>query len=614
MNNLPIRWRFRLRAGLLMGVLSLGLNTAPVNAWDAGIKGCKHTECLDGTYQGYGSGWSGNTHLWLVNRAIEQLSAMGGAGKMIAARMNEPSCRTQWENGLWETDDTWTDASSYPGSHFYNPLKKWWDGTSTTNANTYLIAGTDQGWYWETGDAKQQAGSRVTVSGALFTAGQCFHLGRALHYLTDMTQPMHTGAFSGASTPTGLHPVWELYVVPLAKSLTPTAWDNRFVTDPSCNGAAMTYGVWSGNEYANTYYRPSTNIEFARQSRVAGATNTCSPDEVFELVARRSSSMWSKKLYNELTVGDGCTYTIFPANDGNSYNFTGACFRARPSSDIIAKQILADAVPSVTAYLYSMRHMIAAVRQTAGCKAEVWGLGSVLNPATGAYPLMKLVSDKWEYQNRDAKLLAVGGPTCEVWTADKDGKVSGPTGGKTVLATAKALAIGGNGDVWMIDAASKPAKLNRTDMQFYEPTNPVPVEKIAVSPTGVLYMVSPGNLVHKRQGDGWVNTGATALIDDWSQSISFKPDGSLWAIGTVARDQDFIWGTDSVDSQGPSNLYEANWNIQNMSTNGSWAVFPTAAARSIDAGGNAPLAITKNGTVWKFDGANWVLVPWIYTN
>lgn len=552
-------WRFgRMPSSF---ALAWALSIVPSSAWDAGPTQCKHDECIDGIHSAYGSRWSGNTHLWLVNQAIKQLSTLNlPAATYIANRLNEPTCRTNWELGLWDTDDKWVDYDNYPGSHFYNPRNVWWDG-SYTKAKTYLVLGTDQGWYWENAEAKSQAASRILAAGGLLTDNQCYQLGRALHYLTDMTQPMHVTSFSGLTVPTQLHPVWEMYVVPLAKGLTPAAFGGRFQSNMPC----------------------------------AVPTN-CTSDEIFEMTAWRTSDTWRYDIMNILLAGEGCTYTLL------GYNTTGACFRAYTPSDTLARQILADAVPSVTAYLYSLRNNIAVVRQTATCGNVTWGISNAKGPGTSSYRLMKLVGSSWTDQNVAANYLAVGGPNCEVWSADSSGTVTGPTGGVTVLAKAKGLAVGANGDVWMIDQADVPAKLDRSNMQFYEPANPAisrsAVSRIAVSPTGVLHATVNNIIVKLGSNNQWINLAGVPT----GREISFSSDGTLWAIGTAVQDRDKGWSTvPESDNQGP---FDPNYNIQSMNGAGSWTIVPGSAV-NIDAGGTAPIVLTRQGVVWTRSGSTW---------
>ena len=59
-----------------------------------------------------------------------------------------------------------------------------------------------------------------------------YELGLALHYVSDMTQPMHSSSFAATQIPLSLHPVFEDYV-PSVQGRFPArgAWDGRYRKD-----------------------------------------------------------------------------------------------------------------------------------------------------------------------------------------------------------------------------------------------------------------------------------------------------------------------------------------------------------------------------------------------
>src|SRR5277367_3888173 len=62
--------------------LCVVLNPVNVPAWDAGPKECKHDECS-------GKDWRGNTHLFVVNRALDLLAKSDDPiARKAVARMN----------------------------------------------------------------------------------------------------------------------------------------------------------------------------------------------------------------------------------------------------------------------------------------------------------------------------------------------------------------------------------------------------------------------------------------------------------------------------------------------------------------------------------------------
>ena len=87
---------------------------------------------------------SGNTHLWIVNRAIELLKKSNDPeAKAAAAKFESALVIKNIQQGLWDGDSSeeGTDHVDYPnnmGTHFYNPTgKDWWGGS--TKVVTYDI-------------------------------------------------------------------------------------------------------------------------------------------------------------------------------------------------------------------------------------------------------------------------------------------------------------------------------------------------------------------------------------------------------------------------------------------------------------------------------------------
>lgn len=171
--------------------------------------------------------WMGNTHLWILNRALDMLSASSEPkAKRAAGILNESSCKLELMDGLWDADDG--DLADRPekaaGSHFYNAAGL--DATGkATNTIAYMF-GIDVGLIR---NARSSIKDRLSRIGDLTRPGQCRDLGIALHYLTDLTQPMHSSSFSGGQSPLMLHPVMEEYV-PTIQSRFPVnaAWDGRW--------------------------------------------------------------------------------------------------------------------------------------------------------------------------------------------------------------------------------------------------------------------------------------------------------------------------------------------------------------------------------------------------
>ena len=193
--------------------------------------------------------WRGNTHLYVVRGGLQLLSTSADpvAKKAYQTMTTEP-CKSSWEQGLWDADDPdgalvdRPDSSSKGGgTHFYNASGKdaWGKPTSTV---TYKIAGVEANFK---GNARTNAAKYMTQAGDLTktpTGDQCHALGLALHFETDMTQPMHATAFSALEIPTMLHAALEEYVPTIQARYGPVGnWDQR----------------WKGMDADNVLYQTS---------------------------------------------------------------------------------------------------------------------------------------------------------------------------------------------------------------------------------------------------------------------------------------------------------------------------------------------------------------------
>jgi phospholipase C len=262
----------------------------------------------------------GNTHLWVVNQAVNMLARSNDPlARRAANTMLEPTCALKWKEGLYDGDAKLADnpvKSSTSGTHFYNPVNKDWLG-NYTKSTTYLMAGADASERvgsnlktFNAPNAKQSAASRikqVPATGPTASTG-CYELGLALHYMTDMTQPMHTSSFSGASSPLWLHPYFEAYV-PVVQARYPAnlSWDQR----------------WRG----------------------------LSPDETFDKTSIRSNGL-APNLLKVLTVqGKKCT---MQDADLSPLSYNGYCFVNDPKVDAQIGIVLKDGYQSTASYIYNV--------------------------------------------------------------------------------------------------------------------------------------------------------------------------------------------------------------------------------------------------------------------
>ncbi|EMA6343817.1 phospholipase CerA [Bacillus cytotoxicus] len=180
----------------------------------------------DGAYRvGKLQGWSAearhkegvNSHLWIVNRAMDIMSRNTTIVKQEQlALLNE--WRTDLENGIYSADyeNPYYDNSTFT-SHFYDP-----DSGKTYISFAKQAKETGAKYFKLAGESYQNKDMKQAF----------FYLGLSLHYLGDVNQPMHAANFTNLSYPQGFHSKYENFV--------DTIKDNYKVTDG--NG----YWNWKG--------------------------------------------------------------------------------------------------------------------------------------------------------------------------------------------------------------------------------------------------------------------------------------------------------------------------------------------------------------------------------
>ena len=290
---------------------------------------------------------SGNTHLWIVEQALDLLSRSGdpGAAAFVAA-MN--ANRNDWQQGVWDGDaPSYVDYNglgedNHQGTHFYNAAGKDRKGDATSIVTYY---GADDNSFDCTNSRECAAVQLAYVAGRNLgdvvpqtSKTAAYHLGLALHYMTDATQPMHTSGWYGASIPINGHPQWE-YSVPYIQDRFPASslsWDRR----------------WIGG----------------------GASGA--PDSVFYEAALKSNG-FAPRLSDALHVDGGAGVATIEAFNGIG-PYTGFNFYNDPDVDALTGEILRDAYQSTASYLYAVYAVH--TNQLSSCDADADGDG-ICDPA-----------------------------------------------------------------------------------------------------------------------------------------------------------------------------------------------------------------------------------------
>ncbi|PXF40616.1 hypothetical protein BWQ96_09667 [Gracilariopsis chorda] len=176
--------------------------------------------------------WRGNTHLWIVKRALDLLkNSNDPIGQRIHSIMNKKSCRNKWEEGLWNEDDDNNKDKPLKshGSHFFNALGRDYKMASALPLKRTHLVESRVG----TQNAFKHMIDRISVVSKTSnpSEGDCEMLDAALHYVTDVTMPIHANGFSGGQIPLMLHPVSEYYAPHIQSRFPARAnWDRRWHT------------------------------------------------------------------------------------------------------------------------------------------------------------------------------------------------------------------------------------------------------------------------------------------------------------------------------------------------------------------------------------------------
>ncbi|HEX3965847.1 MAG TPA: tectonin domain-containing protein [Trebonia sp.] len=160
-----------------------------------------------------------STHLWLANRAARQAGTKGELGALVKTLIDPGAGRTgkpfhdNFCQGLFDAD--WLGPYNGPpyhfepsyAAHFYDPANgQNWQGDTSWTALTQGAA------HFEQSVVAYQRGE-ISAAG--------YHLGLSMHFLTDLTQPMHAANLTWLSShPTlGYHSDYEIYIMQIQSTI-----------------------------------------------------------------------------------------------------------------------------------------------------------------------------------------------------------------------------------------------------------------------------------------------------------------------------------------------------------------------------------------------------------
>ncbi|MDQ0416693.1 phospholipase C [Croceifilum oryzae] len=137
-----------------------------------------------------------NSHLWIVSRSID---IMTGSNEV---QSQEVSLLKKWKDdlaqGLYDADHivTYNNFGTF-SSHFYDP-----DTGSSYLPGVKTAKETGVKYFHMAGEAYRSKDVKQAF----------YYLGLSLHFLTDLTQPMHSSNFTSATMPWGFHSKFEDFV------------------------------------------------------------------------------------------------------------------------------------------------------------------------------------------------------------------------------------------------------------------------------------------------------------------------------------------------------------------------------------------------------------------
>lgn len=214
-----------------------------------------------------------NGHLWMVSRALDLVAKHRGRGARATTElMRAPECEPAWQQGLVDADylreynSGRRDIAPFASilsiaiagasweAHFFDPEKNEnYNGNGDTaytralhyaaDAKTLLACDAD--------DDCAELRAQFRFDGDSFETA-CYAVGLALHYTTDITQPMHAANFTAKDFPAQQHTNVERYATEIQDRYAPKRFRRSRATldEVLMAGALKSKAQWPGMQAA----------------------------------------------------------------------------------------------------------------------------------------------------------------------------------------------------------------------------------------------------------------------------------------------------------------------------------------------------------------------------
>lgn len=316
-----------------------------LRAWDAGPPECMQGFCSGGQKPDLrlpNTKWRGNTHLFIAAYAIQLLlSKTDPTAQSIGSALSQRTCYLDIARGLWNADGDQLSDPKIKGSHFYNAAGLDFLGAATSVV-TYLKLGTEQK---DDGDGRDNALKYLKLAREQ-PNDRCYYVGLALHYVTDMTQPMHASGFSAisgsptSSIPDFLHVMYEAYVPLLHQKA-----EAKFL---AADFSGLNPLLWPGESQAAMIDDISKRSNSSAQALLTALRGPQGP-------SRQECVYDAGEVDPAAVIDRASTLTL-------SYN--GYCFREDPKVDELTITLLSEAVQSTASFMTTLAPIFATVSST----------------------------------------------------------------------------------------------------------------------------------------------------------------------------------------------------------------------------------------------------------